>query len=60
MSHDQMLEYIAYLEEALKEANRRADDNWGILESVACGEGLECPSCGKQRPCLCSDLGAKP
>jgi hypothetical protein len=42
----------------VKELEQQVIDHWGIVESIACGEGLECPLCGKQRPCTCSDLGA--
>ena len=31
----------------------RADEVWGTLEEVATGAGITCPTCKKQKPCLC-------
>jgi flagellar biosynthesis regulator FlaF len=39
--------------DALEEANRRAETYWNTVETIACGETLECPICQKRKPCLC-------
>lgn len=36
--------------EALK---AQVQSTWDIVEAVACGETLECPTCNKRKPCLC-------
>lgn len=38
---------------------QQSSDNWATLEDVACGAGIECPTCHRQRPCLCCDHGGK-
>jgi hypothetical protein len=37
----------------LSAALSRANENWDIVESIACGETISCPTCNKRKPCLC-------
>jgi hypothetical protein len=50
MENRKQAETIARLTLELQSANQ-------CLEDVCTGAGLECPVCGKQRPCCCMDLG---
>jgi hypothetical protein len=48
----------------LREENRQLRSELAqanqTIEDVCCGAGIECPTCGKQRPCLCHDVGESP
>jgi hypothetical protein len=48
----------------LREENRQLRSSLAqateTIELVCCGAGIECPECGKQRPCLCHDRGESP
>lgn len=48
----QMMQRIGDLELSLRESEE-------CIEDVCCGATLECVKCGKPRPCLCMDAGAK-
>lgn len=56
-TYSDLLARVGELEKELAEAKKEACDNWQVLESVCCGEGIPCVKCGKQRPCLCQDTG---
>ncbi len=58
-TYHELLGEIARLKQELAEANKRADDNWEAVEDLATCAGITCPTCGRQRPCLCNDLGEK-
>jgi hypothetical protein len=57
---DACVEYRAQLDVLLAENERlkqELSEHWSCIEDICCGAGIECPKCGKQRPCCCNDLG---
>jgi hypothetical protein len=47
---ENLQEENAILKKALEESRQ-------TIEDVCIGQALECPDCGKFRPCLCHDKG---
>lgn len=43
----------------IAELEREVSAGNECIEDVCCGATLECVKCGKPRPCLCMDGGAK-
>ena len=40
-----------------RELDSKVDDIWGVVEDVACGVGLTCPTCLGRVPCACEHKG---
>jgi hypothetical protein len=54
---DEALFELADTQRKLILAKAEAASHWATIEDLACGAGIQCPDCGKQRPCLCQDAG---
>lgn len=50
---DRLMQHNAQLISELCEVRAAAAEYWQVVESVACGETMQCVVCGKQHPCCC-------
>lgn len=50
---ERLMRENARLERKLEEAENRSSMFWDVVETVACGEKMECAVCGKLKPCMC-------
>lgn len=55
VENDKLKSTIMSLKATISELQQQNQDTWSTLEDIACGATIECPSCGKSRPCLCQD-----
>ena len=55
-----MVEYllgeIDGLRQEISKLEAEAVDTWMALEDVAIGASIQCPKCGKYKPCLCEHM----
>ncbi len=48
-----LLKANAALIDELSRAKQQVQDNWELVETVACGERLKCSICDNYHPCEC-------